>query len=611
MAAPAGKSPSIRHEIPVHGGAEAYMNPSLTRWFPILDWARRYDRHVFVQDLAAASVVTLLLIPQALAYATLAGMPAITGLYASMWPLVAYALMGTSPVLAVGPAALRAIMSLAAVGAVASAGTPAFVAASALLALLVGAMLLAMGALRMGFVASFLSHPVLAGFVTASGLLIGMSQLPHILGMPLSSGNAVAFVHDLWRHHDRVHGLTLAVGLGAIALLWAARRWLAPLLRAIGLPGATAALLAKAAPLLVMALAIVVTAGAGWEAHGLAVIGPIPSGLPSATAIAMTGVGADTLRQLLLPAMLIAVLTFVEQVSIAQGMAARRRERIDTNAEMRAMGAANLAAGLTGSFGVGASFSRTVVSAESGAATPAAGLLTAVLIAATSLILAPWLGHLPLAVLAASILLALGSLFDFASFVRTWRFSRADFAAQALTFATTLLVDLVSGLTVGVVASLALHIWQNSRPHIAEVGNVPGTEHYRNVRRHAVLTHPAILSLRVDGSLFFANVHQLENRIAAELAARPQLRHLVLLCSAVNDIDASALESLRTIQQRLADAGVDLHLSEVKGPVMDRLQRSDFLQHLTGRVFLTHHQAVQALAGAPDAGDVRPAPTDG
>lgn len=571
------------------------MNPSSTRWFPILGWGRRYNRSIFAEDLTSAAVVTLLLIPQGLAYAMLAGMPAVTGLYAGMLPPIIYALMGTSTVLGVGPAALRSIMSLAAVGAVATAGTPEFIAASALLALLVGAMLLIMGALRMGFVAGFLSHPVLSGFVTASGLLIGMSQVPHLLGTRLSGENLVVFVRSLWQHHDQVHGLTLAVGLGAIALLWAARRWLKRLLRAAGLRGAAPDLITKAAPLIIMVGAIVLTTLAGWEQRGLAVVGQIPQGLPSLTLDAFTGMPADALRLLMLPALLIAVLTFVEQVSIAQGMAAKRRERIDTDAEMRAMGGANLAAGLTGGFAVGASFSRTVVVAESGARTPAAGILTAVLLAIAALLLTPWLSQLPLAVLAATIILAIGSLLDFRSFARTWRFSRADFAAQALTFATTLMVDLVSGLTVGVVASLALHIWQSSRPHIAEVGNVPGTEHYRNVLRHAVITHPAILSLRVDGGLFFANASYLEDRISAEMANHPEMRHLILQCTAVNDIDASALESLRTIQQRLSDAGVILHLSEVKGPVMDRLQRSDFLQHLSGRVFLTHHQAVHAL----------------
>lgn len=571
------------------------MKNSLASWFPVLDWGRRYRQPEFASDLMAAAVTTLLLIPQSLAYALLAGMPAVTGLYASMLPVVVYALMGTSPVLGVGPAALRSIMSLAVVGSVVAAGSPAFLAASMLLAVFVGVLLIVMGALRMGFIAGFLSHPVLSGFVTAAGLLIAMSQVPHVLGVKLASENLGAFAHSLWTRYDQIQPLPLIVGGVSMALLWASRRWLKRGLRALGLGATTADLTAKAAPLLLLIGAIVLAVASGWERQGLAVVGEIPQGLPRLTLMAFTDTPPEVVRALLLPALLIAMMTFVEQISIAQGMAAKRRERIDTDAEMRAMGGANLAAGLSGACSVGASFSRTAVMAEGGARTPAALLLTALLLALAALFFTPWLRHLPLAVLAATILVALGSLLDFASFARTWRYSRADFAAQALTFVVTLTVDLVSGLTVGVLASLALHIWYSSRPHIAIVGQVPGTEHYRNVLRHKVDTHDEILGLRVDGSLFFANARFLEDRVAAEVAARPHLRHLILQCTAVNDIDASALESLRTIEERLRDGGIQLHLSEVKGPVMDRLQRSDFLTRLSGQVFLSHHQAVTHL----------------
>lgn len=571
------------------------MKNSLAAWFPVLDWGRRYRQPDFVSDLMAAAVTTLLLIPQSLAYALLAGMPAVTGLYASMLPIVVYALMGTSPVLGVGPSALRAIMSLAVVGALTTAGSPSFLAASMLLAILVGVLLVVMGALRMGFIAGFLSHPVLSGFVTAAGLLIAMSQVPHVLGVKLASENLGAFVLSLWTRYGQIQALPLVVGGVSMLLLWASRRWLKRGLRALGLGVTAADLTAKSAPLLLLIGAIVLAAASGWEQQGLAVVGEIPQGLPRLTLTAFTDTPPEVVRALLLPALLIAMMTFVEQISIAQGMAAKRRERIDTDAEMRAMGGANLAAGLSGASSVGASFSRTAVMAEGGAHTPAALLLTALLLALAALFFTPWLRHLPLAVLAATILVALGSLLDFASFARTWRYSRADFVAQALTFVVTLTVDLVSGLTVGVLASLALHIWYSSRPHIAIVGQVPGTEHYRNVLRHKVDTHDEILGLRVDGSLFFANARFLEDRVAAEVAARPHLRHLILQCTAVNDIDASALESLRTIEERLRDGGIQLHLSEVKGPVMDRLQRSDFLTRLSGQVFLSHHQAVTHL----------------
>ena len=563
------------------------MKTPLADWLPILRWAPGYSRQHASGDLMAAATVMLLLIPQSMAYALLAGLPAVTGLYASMVPLVIYALMGTSPALGVGPAALRSIMSLAAVGAVVTQGSADFMAASLLLAILVGALLLIMGVLRMGFVAGFLSHPVLSGFVTASGLLIAMSQWPHIWGTPLAGQNLWVFVHSWWAHGGDFHPLTLVVGLGTMLWLGLSKRWL------------QRGLLLKAVPLLTMAVAIVLTQQLGWAAQGLAVVGDIPSGAMPWTLVSVLGVPWNTTQALLVPALLIAVMTFVEQVSIAQSLAAKRRERIDTNAEMRAMGGANLAAGLTGGFAVGASFSRSVVNDEAGARTPMAGLFTALLLLITALFFTPWLSQLPLAVLAATILMALGSLLDFGSFAKTWRYSRADFAAQALTFGVTLLVDLVSGLMAGVVASLLLHIWHSSRPHIATVGHVPGTEHYRNVLRHEVITHPELLGLRPDESLFFANARFLEDHVAAAVAAQPAVRHVVLQCNAINDIDASGLESLQTIDQRLREQGIALHLSEVKGPVMDRLQRSDWLQNMSGQVFLTHHQAIMALVGEP------------
>lgn len=567
----------------------------LQDWLPICQWWPAYGRPALAADALAAVVVALLLIPQSLAYALLAGMPPVTGLYASMLPLVVYALMGSSSTLAVGPAALRSMMSIAAVGAVVAPGTAEFVTLTAVLALMVGLLLLVMGALRMGFVAGFLSHPVLAGFVTAAGLLIAMSQLSHVLGVPLPSSNVWVFGHGLWEQWSHVHALTLVIGLVAWSVLaWGPTvlRWLCP---RVGLSPALTEGLLKLWPLCVLCVAVASSAVWAWTEQGVAVVGLIPSGWP---AMGLPGwpSAAGMVSSLVVPAVLIALLTFAEQVSVAQNMAARRRERVDTHAEMRAMGAANMASGLSGAFAIGASFSRTVVADQAGARTPMAGLLTAICLGWVAVFFTPWLFHLPLAVLGAIIWVALGSLIDFNNFAKTWRYSRADFVAQAATFGVTLAVDVVSGLMTGVAASLMLHIWHSSRPHIATVGNVPGTEHYRNVHRHQVDTWPHVLGLRLDESLFFANTRYLEDHVAHAVANHPLVRHVVLQCTAVNDIDASGLQSLEIIEQRLQDQGIALHLSEVKGPVMDRLQRTEWLMQLSGQVFLTHHQAVQALA---------------
>jgi SulP family sulfate permease len=571
------------------------MKSPLAQWFPILQWGRQYTGAHFSADAVAASVVTLMLIPQSLAYALLAGLPPEAGLYASMAPLVVYAVFGTSSTLAVGPAAVTSLMTAVALGPVAAAGSLGYATAAALLALLSGAMLFAMGALRLGFVANFLSHPVISGFVSASGLLIAATQLKHLMGVPLTGQTLPELLPSLWHHAAQVHGPTLAIGLGALAFLLWVRRSLKARLRAWGLGALASDVITKAAPVLALAVTTLLAWGLRLDEAGLRVVGAVPGGLPPLSVPVLDASLWPQLEQLATAALLISLVGFVESVSVGQSLAAKRRERIEPDAELRALGASNMAAGLTGGFPVTGGFSRSVVNFDAGARTPAAGVFTALGLLAAALLLTPALHYLPQATLAATIVVAVLTLVDFGAFKRTWRYARADFTALALTFSLTLLWGVEAGLTAGVSASLLLYLWRTSRPHIATVGQVPGTEHYRNVLRHAVQTHHRILSLRVDESLYFANARYLEDHIAAEVAAHPAIAHVVLQCTAINAIDASALESLEMITQRLNDAGVQLHLSEVKGPVMDRLQRSDFLSHLTGRVFLTHHQAVTAL----------------
>jgi SulP family sulfate permease len=573
---------------------------ALERWFPILSWGRRYNRSLLTADGVAAVVVTLMLIPQSLAYALLAGLPAQAGLYASMAPLVLYALMGSSGTLAVGPAAVTSLMTAASVGAVAAQGSAAYTEAALMLALLSGAIMLVMGAARLGFLANFLSHPVISGFVSASGLLIAASQLKHLLGVPLQGDNLLQLLPQLWHNLPSLHVPTSAMGLGALGLLLLVRRQLKPWLKRLGVPAGTADLAAKAAPVAVLLVSIALSAAWQLAEQGVRVVGAVPQGLPPLTLPGESpgGWAAQwTLAQALwVPALLISLVGFVESVSVGQSLAAKRRERIDPDAELRALGLSNLGAGLSGGFPVTGGFSRSVVNFDAGARTPAAGIYTAVGLALAALFLTPWLFHLPQATLAATIMVAVLTLVDVGVFARTWHYAKADFIALFLTFGLTLAVGVEAGLIAGVSASVLLLLYRTSRPHIAVVGQVPGTEHYRNVLRHAVLEQPGILGLRVDESLYFANARFLEDTIAAQVAVRSGVRHVVLQCSAVNDIDASALESLETINARLQASGVQLHLSEVKGPVHDRLQRSHLLAELSGQVFLTHHQAVQALS---------------
>jgi SulP family sulfate permease len=560
---------------------------------PIFDWGARYDRATMSSDMMAALIVTIMLIPQSLAYAMLAGLPPEVGIYASIAPLVAYALFGSSRVLAVGPVAVASLMTASAVGQFASSGSPQYWEAALILAFLSGLMLLAMGILRLGFFANFLSHPVISGFISASGLIIAASQLKSILGIRADGHNLLELLIAIGRQLHNTNLPTLLIGVGATAFLFWVRKGARPLLVRIGLGARLADMLAKAGPV----AAIAASTAAVWHFQlqdaGVKIVGAIPQGLPPLTLPRWDPV---LWQQLLAPALLIGVVGFVESVSVAQTLAARRRQRIVPNQELVALGASNIAASLTGGFPVTGGFARSVVNFDAGARTPAAGIYTALGLVLAALFLTPALYYLPQATLAATIIVAVLSLVDLGTLKRTWVYSKPDFAAAATTLVATLGLGVETGLIIGVLLSLALYLYRTSQPHIAVVGLVPGTEHFRNVLRHQVVDSPFLLSLRIDESLYFANARYLEDWINAAVAARPQLKHVVLQCSAINHIDASALESLEAIAHRLQAAQIGLHLSEVKGPVMDRLQKTHFLHDLSGQVFLTHYQALATLA---------------
>jgi SulP family sulfate permease len=570
---------------------------SLARYVPILDWGRRYDRATAASDLLAAVIVTIMLIPQSLAYAMLAGLPPQVGLYASIAPLLAYAILGTSRTLAVGPVAVVSLMTASAAGGVAAQGTPEYLGAAIVLALLSGGFLLVLGVFRLGFLANFLSHPVISGFITASGLLIAVSQLKHLLGVSAEGDTAIALVGGLVRHAGQVNLPTAVIGVSGLAFLFWVRRGLQPLLQRAGLPARPAGMFAKAGPVVAVAASTLAVWALGLEQAGVRTVGEIPGGLPS---LALPAFEVSDWLALAGPAALLSIVGFVESVSVAQTLAAKRRQRIDPDQELVALGASNLGSAFSGGFPVTGGFARSVVNFDAGAETPAAGAYTAVGIAAAAVFLTPLIRDLPNATLAATIIVAVLSLVDIKALSRTWRYSRTDFAAMAATILFTLGMGVEAGIVAGVGLSLALYLYRGSRPHVAIVGQVPGTEHFRNVLRHQVQTAPGIVTLRVDESLFFANARYLEDTVYELVAEDKAIRHLVLMCSAVNEVDASALESLEAINARLRDAGVTFHLSEVKGPVMDRLRRSHFLQDLTGQIYLSQHEAITSLKARLD-----------
>ncbi|MEO1328997.1 MAG: sulfate permease [Pseudomonadota bacterium] len=568
--------------------------PSLRRFFPILDWGRTYSQSALSNDLLAALIVTIMLIPQSLAYALLAGLPPEAGIYASIAPIILYAIFGTSRALAVGPVAVVSLLTASAVGQVAEQGTAGYAVAALTLAFLSGAMLLSMGIFRLGFLANFLSHPVIAGFIAASGVLIATSQLKHLLGVSAHGHTLPEMLGSIVAHLDEVNGITLIIGASATAFLFWVRKNLKRTLLRFGTRPVLADVLTKAGPVFAVVATTVAVWALGLDELGVQIVGAVPQSLPPLT---LPSFDAELVSALLAPAILISVIGFVESVSVAQTLAAKKRQRIDPDQELVGLGAANLGAAFTGGYPVTGGFARSVVNFDAGAETPAAGAFTAMGLAIAALALTPLVHHLPTATLAATIIVAVLSLVDLSILKKTWNYSHADFAAVAATVVLTLVLGVEVGVASGVAVSVLLHLYKTSRPHVAEVGRVPGTEHFRNIHRHAVETTPSLVTLRVDESLYFANARFLEDLIQKRVTEGCEIKNVVLQFSAVNEVDFSALESLEAINLRLKDMGVGLHLSEVKGPVMDRLERSHFISELNGRVFLSQHDAWTSLAG--------------
>jgi len=564
----------------------------LKTYLPIFDWGSRYNRKTFTNDLIVAVIVTMMLIPQSLAYAILAGLPPEIGLYASMVPLLCYAVFGTSRALAVGPVAVASLMTAAAAGQLASQGTPEYIGAAVALAMVSGISLIVMGFLKLGFLANFLSHPVITGFITASGIQIAAGQLGPVLGIHLEGETfldiAISFYHGI----TSVHLYTAFIGFGSLIFLFWVRSGLGPILLRIGLSEKAAEIIVKIGPVVAIIATIGIVAGFGWDDKGVAIVGTVPDGLPE---IALPPLDFELWLKILVPALLISVVGYVESISVALTLAAKKRQRVDPDQELIALGASNIGSALSGGFPVTGGFSRSVVNFDAGAETPAAGAFTAVGIALATLFLTPLLFFLPNATLAATIIVAVLSLVNFKALKHAWSFSKADFSAMAITILVTLIEGIEPGLIAGVGLSIVLHLYSTSKPHIAIVGQIPGTKHFRNVKNYEVVTYPEILSMRIDESLYFPNARFIEDFINDAVAENPEVKNIIIECPAINAVDLSALESLEAINARLKDGGITLHLSELKNPVLQSLKKSDFLEELTGNVYLSNYDAVSSI----------------
>jgi SulP family sulfate permease len=564
-------------------------------YLPFLHWMRHYRRQDLAGDLIAGLVVAVMLVPQSMAYALVVGLPPQVGLYASIAPLIIYGLLGTSRTLSVGPAAIVALLVASGVGQLVPEGSAQYLVLVLLLTFMVGCLQLLLGLARLGFLVNFLSHPVITGFTSAAVLVIIFSQLQHLLGIKPPEGDAPYHpLLNVLQQINKVNLVTLALGFGSIAILLYSK---VPLRRHLGrlpVPLLLLEAISRGGPLVVIVAGTLLVWGLGLHQQAsVSVIGRVPAGLPSLTVPALDW---GSLRALLPTALAISLIGFIESVAVAKALAIRRRQKVEANQELVALGAANLGAAFTSGFPVAGGLSRSMMNFAAGANTGLASIITALLIVLTVLLLVPLFFFLPQVALAAITVVGVVELIDLSTFKRVWRYSKADAGALLITFGGVLGVSVEVGILAGVVTSLALYLWRTSRPQIAIVGRVEESEHFRNVSRFRVITYPQILAVRVDESLYFANTRYLEDTLLRMIADRPDVKHLVLIGSGINYIDASGLETLENLMDQLGEAGVNFYLAEIKGPVLEQLRRVDFLDHLGAeRIFVTTHLAMQAL----------------
>jgi sulfate permease, SulP family len=543
---------------------------------PAWGWLRRYRRSDLRGDVSAGLTVAVMLVPQGMAYALLAGLPPVVGLYASTVPLLVYALFGSSRQLAVGPVAIVSLLTLSGVSALAAPGTQEFIALAALLALMTGVIQLVLGLLRAGFIVNFLSHAVISGFTSAAAIVIGLSQLRQLLGVPLASGHSVVgLLMEAVQRLGETNPWTLAIGLGSIAALVAARR-VAP-----RFPAA----------LLVVAAATIITYVFRLHERGVGIVGEVPGGFP---ALAIPTFGAGTLLALLPVALTISFVGFMESIAVARSIAAREKYRVDADQELKGLGLANLAGAAFSGYPVTGGFSRSAVNYQAGARTGLATIITALLVILTLLAFTSLFHYLPNAVLAAIVMVAVYGLINVAEARHLFRLKPVDGWTLVLTFAATLFIGIEQGILIGAAFSLLVFIWRSAYPHVATLGWLPQERVFRNVNRYPEVERvPGVTILRVDASLYFANMAFLENLLRNAVVERQELRTIILDFSGVNDMDAVAVETLEHLMHELELQGVRIHIAAMKGPVRDITARAQWPARFAGRV--DHFSVEQAL----------------
>lgn len=550
----------------------------ILRWLPIVRWLPRYRRADLGGDLTAGLTVAAMLIPQGMAYALLAGMPPQTGLYAATIPLVIYAVFGTSRQLAVGPVAIMSLLTASAIAPLAAEGTARYAELAALLAVMVAGVHFVLRLARAGWVVNLLSHPVLVGYTAAAALIIGLSQVKHLIGVKIPSTESFAeTLSELWKALPDASAASMALSAGTIGLLIALRRWRK------AFPAALAAVVVTTVAVELFSL----------ESHGVRVVGEIPGDLP---VFALPTFDGDVFGRLLPAALVITLAGFMESIAIGKVFARRNGYEIEPNQELTALGAANLGAGLFGGFPVTGGFSRTAVNAGAGARTPLASLFTVGIILVALVTLTPLLRSLPNAALGAIVVVAVSSLVDTKEARHIARVNRPDVVPMAAAFLATLALGVEGGIAVAVAIALAILFLRMMRPHSAELGRIPETSVYRNVVRFpGAEPVPGVAILRLDASVNFVNVAFVRGRLSELVRARPDASAIVLDFSGVNSVDASGEQAVREIVEEYAEKGIAVHLAAVKGPVRDVMMRSGLWQRLGAGVHLDVDEAVRSI----------------
>jgi SulP family sulfate permease len=557
------------------------------------DWVMHYPRQHLQSDLLAGIVTCVLVLPQNLAYALLAGLPPQAGLLVSIFPVIAYALWGSSMTQAVGPVAVTAIVTFSVLSPLAVPFTPEYATLAATLALLSGLLVWAFGALKLGFLSDLLSRPVISGFISGSAVLIVMSQLKLMLGIEVHGKDSWQLFLATLKGLPHWQPATTVIGVSALLALMFFRYGLGALLRRLGLSGSSADFVVRLMPLVVVITATVIVVAFDLDTqHGVAVIGAINGSLAGFMFFVPP---VDSLSLLTIPTLIVAFIGTVQNIGMAQALAVRRRERIDANQELIGLGVSNVVAAFYGGMPVGGGISRTAVNVSAGAQTPLSSVIASLSMLVILLVGTAGFTRLPLAVLAASIMVAAVSMVDVAALRRAWAYDRADAFALLGTATGVIVIGLQWGIGLGIGLSLATLLYRASQPHIAIMGRIVGTEHFRNVERHGVETIPGVLFFRVDESFFFGNLRSIEARLSYEINHFDPIHDVVLVMSAVNRVDTTALEALTEIADDLSKRIIRLHLAEVKGPVQDRMAKTPFWESLNGRIYLSCNDAFELL----------------